>query len=118
MRVGERRENSVQLVSRPFQFRENGILYPVDWWGVKYLYEELETGDSTDFYLGPNDITYPEFDEWLREKDVRVAASCLPCINRVPGASQAGALAFGKPSHKPEPVLCYNKEMGVGFCIM
>ena len=51
-----------------FQFRENGILYPVDWWGLKYLYEELETGDSTDFYQGPNDLTYPEFDEWLREQ--------------------------------------------------
>lgn len=69
--VGKRRGNSgsSQFVSQSFQFRENGILYPVDWWGLKYLYEELETGDSTEFYLGPNDLTYPEFDDWLREKD-------------------------------------------------
>ena len=66
--VGERNGASVRFVRRSFQFRENGILYPVDWWGLKYLYEELETGDSTDFYQGPNDLTYPEFDDWLSEK--------------------------------------------------
>ena len=38
-----------------------GTLYPVDWWGLKYLYEELETGDEPVF--GEDAI-----DEWLMEK--------------------------------------------------
>ena len=50
-----------------FQFTE-GILNPVDWWGLKYLYEEFETGDEPVFEYGPHDLVSPQIEEWLAEK--------------------------------------------------
>ena len=66
--IGSRRGASVSFKFRDFEFSE-GILNPVDWWGLKYLYEEFETGDEPVFEFGPDDLVSPQVEEWLMEKE-------------------------------------------------